>query len=217
MKDNDRKPPPQLPPAVAEWMREQIGAGEANEALPPIEVSGSMSMGQFTLIATADFRWHGHWARQHIMAAIVDLAAAAVSLQWGGAGPAGKHVKKFLKDRGVDLSAYKDLDKKILRDIIRPAKMMRLHTGMTASEAVAVANSKPTTTTNIAKEFLTGMLAGNPTSSSEVEEAAKAKGISRMTLFRAKKELKIVVKKDGELRNGNRTWRWHLSAPVGAQ
>ena len=44
----------------------------------------------------------------------------------------------------------------------------------------------------------------------DIEEAAEANGISRRTLFRAKAELKILAMKDGPMKEGQRTWRWHL-------
>ena len=46
--------------------------------------------------------------------------------------------------------------------------------------------------------------------SADVEEAAEANGISRRTLFRAKAKLKILAMKDGPMKEGQRTWRWHL-------
>jgi hypothetical protein len=49
------------------------------------------------------------------------------------------------------------------------------------------------------------MLAAGPVPSNEVEEAAKANGISRMTLFRAKAELGVAAKKEGK-----GSWTWHM-------
>jgi DNA polymerase len=82
---------------------------------------------------------------------------------------------------------------------------------VTASEAMqAASESKAPTTRNNAKVFLEDLLAGNPMESTEVEEAGEANGISRRTLFRAKAELKIRAIKDGPVKDGQRTWRWHL-------
>jgi hypothetical protein len=47
------------------------------------------------------------------------------------------------------------------------------------------------------------MLASGPKPSPEIEEAAEADGISRRTLFRAKKELGVRAKKE----EGG--WYWH--------
>ena len=82
---------------------------------------------------------------------------------------------------------------------------------VTANEAMqAASESKAPTARNQAKEFLVDLLTDNPTPSADVEEAAKANGIPRRTLFRAKAELKIVAMKDGPMKEGQRTWRWHL-------
>jgi hypothetical protein len=58
-----------------------------------------------------------------------------------------------------------------------------------------------------AKKFLADLLATGPVSSTDVEEAAKANGISRSTLFRAKTDLGIAAKK------GKDGWTWQIPAP----
>jgi putative DNA primase/helicase len=81
------------------------------------------------------------------------------------------------------------------------------HVDVTAIEAMqAATQAKSNTARDDAKQFLVDILAKGPISSNEIEEAAKADGISRPTLFRAKKDLKIEAKKDG-VRGG---WAWHL-------
>jgi hypothetical protein len=76
---------------------------------------------------------------------------------------------------------------------------------VTATEAMqAAAEQKAPAARDDAKQFLNGLMQNGPASG--VEEAAKANGISRRTLFRAKVELGIVAKKDGE----HGAWRWHL-------
>jgi putative DNA primase/helicase len=79
---------------------------------------------------------------------------------------------------------------------------------ITASEAmraVAGSNKKPAARSE-AKEFLESMLANGPVDADEIEEAAEANGISERTLRRAKKELRIIVKKKG-ISGG---WEWQL-------
>jgi putative DNA primase/helicase len=78
------------------------------------------------------------------------------------------------------------------------------HVDVSASEAMQATRSPAAR--DEARKFLTDMLASGPKPSTEVEEAATANGISRRTLFRAKAELEVVAKKDGE--NGG--WMWRL-------
>jgi putative DNA primase/helicase len=76
---------------------------------------------------------------------------------------------------------------------------------VTAIEAMqAATQSKSPTARDDAKKFLLDVLANGPVPSNEIEEEAKANGISRATLFRAKHDLKIAAKKDG-VRGG---WTW---------
>src|SRR5205085_12316 len=89
---------------------------------------------------------------------------------------------------------------------------------VTASEAMqAATESRAPATRATAKTLLDDMLKNGPCSSDEIEETAKANGISRSTLFRAKAELKIKAVKDGPLKDGERTWRWHLPEQKGKQ
>ena len=77
---------------------------------------------------------------------------------------------------------------------------------VTAAEAMAAANqSKSPSARDDAKKFLTEILADGPMLSTEIEDAAKANGITRRTLFRAKDELQIPAKRDGP----DNDWRWH--------
>jgi hypothetical protein len=56
------------------------------------------------------------------------------------------------------------------------------------------------------KKFLRAILAAGPVAKTEIEEAAKAEGITERTLYRAKRELKnTVAKKDAA--DGGWTWR----------
>jgi putative DNA primase/helicase len=77
-------------------------------------------------------------------------------------------------------------------------------TAIEAMEAATQSKSKSPTARDDAKKFLLDILANGPVPSNEIEEEAKANGISRPTLFRAKRDLKIVAKKDG-VRGG---WTW---------
>jgi DNA polymerase I-like protein with 3'-5' exonuclease and polymerase domains len=84
------------------------------------------------------------------------------------------------------------------------------HVDVTATEAMqAVAESKAPAARDMAKEFLQDMLASGPMAATYIEEAAKANGIARRTLFRAKAELNIRAEKDGPVKDGERTWQWH--------
>jgi hypothetical protein len=74
----------------------------------------------------------------------------------------------------------------------------------------AAAESKAPAARDTAKNFLKEMLADGPVASDEIEEAAEANGIAKRTLVRAKADLKIRAVKDGPLKDGQRTWRWHL-------
>lgn len=57
-----------------------------------------------------------------------------------------------------------------------------------------------------AKEFLRQTLADGAKPAAEVESAAEAAGISRATLMRAKKDMQITSKREG---NG---WTWKLGS-----
>lgn len=84
------------------------------------------------------------------------------------------------------------------------------HVDVTASEAMqAATESRAPTARDDAKKFLADLLASGPMPSTEIEEAAKANAISRMTLFRAKIELKVTAKRDGD----KGAWRWHMPKP----
>jgi hypothetical protein len=79
------------------------------------------------------------------------------------------------------------------------------HVDVTAVEAMTA--TKSPAARDEAKKFLADLLAGGPVSSTDVEEAAKANGISRSTLFRAKTALGIAAKR------GRDGWTWQLPAP----
>jgi DNA polymerase len=89
------------------------------------------------------------------------------------------------------------------------------HVDVTATEAMlAAAESKAPAARDAAKIFLKETLADGPIASDEVEEAAAANGIAERTLYRAKADLKIRAVKDGPMKDGQRTWRWHPPAKV---
>ena len=83
---------------------------------------------------------------------------------------------------------------------------------ITASEALqAAAESKSPGKRDSAKHFLATLVSTGPMGSKEVLEAAKANGISFRTLYRAKDELGVDIRKDGPPNEkGERTWQWHL-------
>jgi DNA polymerase I-like protein with 3'-5' exonuclease and polymerase domains len=67
-----------------------------------------------------------------------------------------------------------------------------------------------------AKRFLEALLGEGPVNAKEVQEVAKANGISQRTLRRAKDELGIDIRKDGPVVDGERTWHWHLTTETRA-
>jgi len=79
---------------------------------------------------------------------------------------------------------------------------------MTADQAMAAAAQalKDGGALQDAKEFLREVLANEPVAANEVEEAAKANGISERTLRRGRKELGVKVTKAG-FEGG---WQWAL-------
>jgi putative DNA primase/helicase len=80
------------------------------------------------------------------------------------------------------------------------------HVDVTASEAMQAANGgKSPAARDDAKELLRNLLADGPVLLDTLEEAAKADGISRRTLFRAKKELNVT-----SVKNGEGKWLWEL-------
>jgi hypothetical protein len=89
---------------------------------------------------------------------------------------------------------------------------------ITATEALqAAAESKSPGARDIAKTIIQALLGNGPMEADEMHAAGKANGISRATLRRAKEELKINVKHDGPIVNGQRSWRWHLPHKQGEQ
>jgi hypothetical protein len=100
-------------------------------------------------------------------------------------------------------------DERTGKDIIAPfIEWHANHVDVTASEAMqAAADSKAPAARDQAKKFLREILAGGPVLRKQIEEAAKANGISDRTLWRAKDNLKITADKkvDG--------WFWALPLP----
>jgi hypothetical protein len=79
------------------------------------------------------------------------------------------------------------------------------HVDVTAVEAMTA--TKSPAARDEAKKFLAGLLATGPVSSTDIEEAAAANGISRRTLFRAKADLGVAAKKSED------GWTWQISRP----
>jgi putative DNA primase/helicase len=87
------------------------------------------------------------------------------------------------------------------------------HIDVTATEAMqAAAECKSPAARDTAKSFLEEMLSNGPVTKAEIEEAAEANGIAARTLHRAKAQLKVQAVKDGPMKDGQRTWRWHLAS-----
>jgi hypothetical protein len=70
------------------------------------------------------------------------------------------------------------------------------------------------TALDVAKRHLRIRLFDGPISSERILRGAAIKGISQATLRRAKNKVGVVVRKDGPLVVGQRTWRWHLPLPT---
>jgi putative DNA primase/helicase len=75
----------------------------------------------------------------------------------------------------------------------------------TANEALALANERKGTAVREAEEFLREYLADGPMPAEKVEAAAEENDISKRTLKRARKSLKIVATKTGF--EGGWTWK----------
>jgi DNA polymerase len=87
---------------------------------------------------------------------------------------------------------------------------------VTATEALSAVNeNKSPAARDTAKSFLEDMLSNGPIAAADIEEAAEANGIAKRTLYRAKAELKIRAVKDGPVKDGQRTWRWHPAPQKG--
>lgn len=79
---------------------------------------------------------------------------------------------------------------------------------LTAEQVLAVpAEGEERTRQGEAKSFLEEVLADGPVNSSEVEKQAKAAGISRATLWRAKDALGVNAKKTGF----DSGWQWYIA------
>jgi hypothetical protein len=80
------------------------------------------------------------------------------------------------------------------------------HVDVTASEAMqAATESRSPAARDEAKKFLAELLAAGPMPKADIEDAAEGNGIAPRTLRRAKTDLGVIAKKDGE--NGGWTWR----------
>jgi putative DNA primase/helicase len=102
-------------------------------------------------------------------------------------------------------------DKKTGAQIVAPHIIWHTEpVDITALEAMqAAAESKSPSARDDAKQFLEALVTGEPVNATDVQEAAKANGISPRTLRRAKDDLGIDIKRDGPIVNGVHTWRWH--------
>src|SRR5262249_60547273 len=84
------------------------------------------------------------------------------------------------------------------------------HVKITATEAMEAEGGGKSSRTagKEAEEFLTSRLAFEPVDATELEEEARANGISRATLFRVKRRLGIKAQKaKGTMKGG---WAWAL-------
>jgi hypothetical protein len=77
-------------------------------------------------------------------------------------------------------------------------------------EACTKSNNGSSSALELAKGFLSEMLATGPVLKSEIDDAAKANSISERTLARAKHDLGVVAKKSGF----KEPWLWELPPTV---
>jgi putative DNA primase/helicase len=77
------------------------------------------------------------------------------------------------------------------------------HVDVSATEAMQ--QTKSPAARDDAKKFLADLLASGPMARKEIDDAAEGNGIAERTLFRAKKELNIIAKRDAD--DGGWTWR----------
>lgn len=83
------------------------------------------------------------------------------------------------------------------------------HVDVSAVDAMqAASNNRAPAARDEAKKFLADMLARGPVAKAEIEDAAKGNSISLRTLERAKRDLKVVAKKDDAAFHGG--WFWCL-------
>jgi hypothetical protein len=82
------------------------------------------------------------------------------------------------------------------------------HIDVSAMEAMQAAKeSRSPSARDTAKEFLYTLLSAGPVARMEIDDAAKANGISTKTLFRAKHDLTVIAEKDNSKPGGNLYWR----------
>jgi hypothetical protein len=67
---------------------------------------------------------------------------------------------------------------------------------------------KSPTAREVTKQFLYALLSNGPVQRNEIDDAAKANGISAKTLFRAKTDLNVIAEKDRTKPGGG--WYWRL-------
>jgi hypothetical protein len=83
------------------------------------------------------------------------------------------------------------------------------HVDVTAMEAMQAANEfKSPTARDTAKQFLRDLLINGPVPRNDIDDAAKANGISTKTLFSAKNDLNVIAEKDNATADGS--WYWRL-------
>jgi DNA repair protein RadA/Sms len=110
------------------------------------------------------------------------------------------HVKHNLSERGVSqLYEIREIDGKD-----RPVLNWRGECDLTADELEAASQDDPKAREK-AEELLQKRLAKGPQQASRLFDDAKAEGISKRTLQRAKKALGVKAKKDGD------SWKWSLA------
>jgi hypothetical protein len=102
------------------------------------------------------------------------------------------------------------IDPKNGKPIVAPCVMWEAeHVDVSAVEAMQAVNEfKSPSARDSAKQFLHSLLINGPVARNEIDDAAKANGITTKTLFRAKNDLNVIAEKDRTKPDGG--WHWHL-------
>jgi hypothetical protein len=108
---------------------------------------------------------------------------------------------------GFGVNASVGHDPRLDQDISAPYIIWIAQTDIAANDAMAAADGNSNSAKREAKEFLQEALREGPALQQEVMADAKANGISRATLRRAKEDLNVLSYK---ARTANGGWMWEL-------
>jgi hypothetical protein len=104
-------------------------------------------------------------------------------------------------------------DNKLEKEIWAPYVEWMAHVDIAANDAMAAADGNSGFAKREAKEFLAERLAAGPASADDLVAEAEQNGITKRTLYRAKKELQVRSRRHGGT-HGGWTWETHERAKV---